>query len=78
MITLGRGKFELDIAPEIGGAITRFEHGDKPVLRHVPQGETNVLEMCAFPLVPYANRIANGTFTFGGKEYRLPLNFGVP
>ncbi len=76
MITLGRGKFELDVAPEIGGAIARFEHGGKPVLRHVPRGETNVLEMCAFPLVPYANRIANGSFSFGGKDYRLPLNFG--
>ena len=77
MITLGRGEFELDIAPEFGGAITRFEYGDRPVLRHVPQGTTNVLDMCLFPLVPYANRIAGGIFTFQGKEYRLPLNFGA-
>lgn len=77
MITLGRGKFELDIAPEIGGAITRFECGDIPVMRPVAPGETNVLEMCSFPLVPYANRIAGGVFSFGGKEYRLPLNFGA-
>jgi aldose 1-epimerase len=76
MITLGRGKFELDIATEFGGAITRFEIGNKPVMRHVAHGETNVLEMCEFPLVPYANRIANGTFEFGGRQYRLPLNFG--
>jgi aldose 1-epimerase len=76
MITLGRGTFELDVAPEIGGAITRFEIGGKPVLRHVAPGQTSVLEMCSFPLVPYANRIAGGTFEFGGKTYRLPLNFG--
>jgi aldose 1-epimerase len=76
MITLGRGKFELDIAPEIGGAITRFEMGGKPVMRPVAPGETNVLEMCSFPLVPFANRIANGVFPFGGKDHRLPLNMG--
>lgn len=76
MITLGRGKFELDIAPEIGGAVTRFECGDVPVLRTVPQGTTSVLDMCSFPLVPYANRIAGGTFLFEGVQHRLPLNFG--
>jgi Galactose mutarotase and related enzymes len=76
MITLGRGKFELDIAPEFGGAITRFAMGDTPVMRPVKAGETNVLEMCEFPLVPYANRIEKGTFDFGGRSYRLPLNFG--
>ncbi|GAA0564758.1 aldose 1-epimerase [Rhizomicrobium electricum] len=76
MITLGRGKFELDIAPDFGGAITRFEMAGKPVMRPVKPGETNVLEMCSFPLVPYANRIAGGIFDFGGRTYRLPLNFG--
>jgi aldose 1-epimerase len=76
MITLGRGKFELDIAPDIGGAIARFEIDGKPVMRSVAPGQTNVLEMCSFPLVPYANRIAQGCFEFGGRQIRLPLNFG--
>ena len=76
MITLGRGKFELDIAPETGGAITRFACADTPVLRLVPAGAVAVLEMCSFPLVPYCNRIAGGRFKFEGKQYRLPLNFG--
>jgi aldose 1-epimerase len=76
MITLVRGKFELDIAPEIGGSVTRFVCNDRPVLRPVPQGTANVLDTCMFPLVPYANRIAGGRFEFGGKAYRLPLNFG--
>ena len=76
MITLGRGQFELDIAPEVGGAISRFEIAGKPVMRPVAPHENRVLEMCSFPLVPYANRIAGGRFEFGGKAYRLPLNFG--
>jgi aldose 1-epimerase len=45
-------------------------------MRPVTPGETNVLEMCSFPLVPYANRIQEGTFEFGERRYRLPLNFG--
>lgn len=32
--------------------------------------------MASFPLVPYANRIAEGRFDFDGANYRLPLNFG--
>lgn len=77
MITLGRGNFELDIAPEVGGAISRFEYKDRPVLRPVPQDSIDVLEMASFPLVPYANRIAHGTFGIDGKTVRLPLNFGT-
>ena len=76
MITLGRGRFELDIAPDVGGAISRFEFAGKPVMRPVAPDENRVLEMCSFPLVPYANRSAGGSFEFGGKTYRLPLNFG--
>jgi aldose 1-epimerase len=76
MITLGRGKIELDIVPDVGGAISRFEFAGNPVMRPVAPDEIRVLEMCSFPLVPYANRIAGGTFEFGGKTYRLPLNFG--
>ncbi len=76
MITLGRGALELDIAPEIGGSITGLTFENRPVLRPVPQGTTNVLDTCCFPLVPYANRIENGVFKFEGREYRLPLNFG--
>lgn len=32
--------------------------------------------MACFPLVPYANRIAHGRFSFAGREHRVPLNFG--
>lgn len=73
MITLGRGAMEIDIAPEMGGSVTRLDFGDVPVLR--VGGHGHVLEASSFPLVPVANRIENGVFHFGGKEYRVPLNF---
>jgi aldose 1-epimerase len=30
----------------------------------------------AFPMAPWAGRIRHGRFTFEGREYRLPVNFG--
>lgn len=74
MITLGRGGLEIDIAPDLGGAVTRLAYGDIPVLRF--GGTSHVLDASSFPLVPMANRIENGVFEFGGRKYRLPLNFG--
>jgi aldose 1-epimerase len=76
MIALTRGGFKLEIAPELGGAVTRFDCEGRQVLRAAPQGVTNPLDCCSFPLVPYANRIEQGILKFEGKEYRLPLNFG--
>ncbi len=73
MITLGCGGLEIDIAPELGGAVTRLAYEDVPVLR--AGGTTHVLDTSCFPLVPVANRIENGVFTFGGRQYRVPLNF---
>jgi aldose 1-epimerase len=76
MITLGRGSLELDILPEIGGSGAGLTFENRPVLRPVPHGTTNVLDTACFPLVPYANRIENGLLSFEGQDYRLPLNFG--
>jgi len=76
MITLEQGGFELEVSPELGGAITRFAVRGNNVLRPAPRNPASVLEAGCFPLVPYANRIANGTFRFEGRECRLPLNFG--
>ena len=39
----------------------------------MPAGSHAVLEAGCFPLVPYANRIANGRFTYGGHEVELPV-----
>ena len=33
-----------------------------------------MLDLACFPLVPYANRIAHGRFSFGGREVRLAPN----
>ncbi|MDE2183490.1 MAG: aldose 1-epimerase [Alphaproteobacteria bacterium] len=76
MITLARGGLELDVSPEIGGAIARFAVDGTHVLRPAQPGVTDVREMSCFPLVPYANRIENAVLHFGGRTYDIPRNFG--
>lgn len=71
MIELVRGDWRLDVAPHLGGSIARLRWRDVDVLRPIPAGSHDVLESGCFPLVPYANRIANGRFIFGGRDVAL-------
>ncbi len=76
MITLRKDGAELDLLPEVGGAVSRFNIGGQDVLRRAPAGTTDVLQTGCFPLVPFANRIAFGRFAFAGETVQLPRNFG--
>jgi aldose 1-epimerase len=76
VITLRKDGAELDLLPEVGGAVGRFAVRGREVLRPTPAGTTDVLQTSCFPLVPFANRIAHGTFVFRGDMIRLPRNFG--
>lgn len=71
----------IGIAPEWGGAITRFDVrvGNQLVdlLRPAtdnPIGPIPALGSSCFPLVPYGGRLRNGCFQFAGKTFRFPLN----
>lgn len=46
------------------------------LLRSAPPGSADPLDMASFPLVPYANRIAQGRYGVDGQSYQLPRNFG--
>jgi aldose 1-epimerase len=76
VITLRNGGAELDLLPEVGGAVSRFSVAGQDVLRPAPAGTTDVLGTGCFPLVPFANRIAHGRFSFDGDTVQLPRNFG--
>jgi aldose 1-epimerase len=73
-LTLRRDRLELTLAPDQGGSILSFRHGDFDLLRPA-EGSGNVRTHAAFPLVPYSGRIDHGRFTFQGREYRVPPNF---
>lgn len=71
-LTLQAGDWRLILAPERGGAILNLDWRGLPVLRATPPGATDMLQTACFPLVPYANRIADGRFAFDGRLVRLP------
>lgn len=72
MITLERAGWTLTLRPDLGGSIARLIVDGRDVLRPTADGETDILQVACFPLVPYANRIAEGRFTFEGRDVALP------
>lgn len=74
MITLRSGSSEATLLPHLGGAIGSFAVAGRDILRPTPKDADSPLDAASFPLVPYPNRIANGRFTFGDRDYALPRN----
>jgi aldose 1-epimerase len=73
VIELRRGVWRMMLRPEIGGAIASLTRGGENILRPMPEGSTRVLDASCFPLTPWANRIAGGSFVFEGQEINLPV-----
>lgn len=73
MIRLRAGAWSATVSPALGGAILDLEQAGRPILRPTPPDAAAILQTACFPLVPYANRIANGRFRFGGEEITLPV-----
>lgn len=65
------------VAPSMGGAIVDARWRGRDVLRPMPEAELragNVRKSACYPLVPFSNRIAFGTFRFGDTRYALAKN----
>ncbi|MEI9904806.1 MAG: hypothetical protein WDN06_13180 [Asticcacaulis sp.] len=76
MLRLSVSDTILDIHPDIGGALWRFTHKGRDVMRPTPDGATDALATASFPLVPFANRIRNGEFVLEGHKVTMPGNLG--
>jgi aldose 1-epimerase len=67
-----------ELVPDIGGAIGRFDWNGEgrgvPILRPVEGEHPKVLEMGCFPLIPFANRVRGGRFSFRTREVNLTPN----
>jgi aldose 1-epimerase len=59
-----------------GGGVREFSWRGHNIFRPAAAGgATDPFSLSCFPLVPYANRIANGRFTFDGSEVTLQRNW---
>jgi len=73
---LRAGGLEAALSPTVGGSLLSLALDGVDLLRRAPDGASDPLAMASFPLLPYANRIADGRFSFAGQSYQLPRNFG--
>jgi len=82
MITLEADDWRASIAPTMGGSLLSLSHKGQPVLRPTPPdaiATAKVLMTAGYPMVPYANRIDHGRFTFAGVTHQLDTNgIGAP
>ncbi|MXV44127.1 aldose 1-epimerase [Saccharibacter sp. 17.LH.SD] len=77
MLELKNGRHRLTLLPETGGAIGQWQVDGCDMF--FPLANPNLraqqgVEVGAYPLVPYSNRIAHGAFSFGGEEFQLSPN----
>jgi aldose 1-epimerase len=78
MREMNAGDLRVTIDEATGGAIATFTAGDFAVLRGVADFRLEAEHgraVGAYPLIPYANRVAGGRFSFGGEDFQLGLNF---
>ena len=77
-LILSSRDLELQLSPSKGGAISRLTFlrtGDpRSILRGSHTPLQNVLEAASFPLVPFVNRVRDGSFSFRGRTVSLAPN----
>ncbi|MGF6841366.1 aldose 1-epimerase [Paraburkholderia youngii] len=79
-ITLANSQLRLDVAPTLGGGVTRFDWRDDgaltPIFRRCSQVgvDTEPNQLACYPLLPYSNRIGGGHFSVGGRRVEVPRN----
>jgi aldose 1-epimerase len=75
LVTLCHGDIRVVIDPVHGGAVREFSEGGEHLFRPTPhEAEHDPFSMSCFPMVPYANRIADGRFRFLGRDVQLAPN----
>lgn len=71
---LQAGELRMSFDPDLGGAILSLSHEGQDLLRPADGAAADVLDTACFPLAPYANRIADGRFTYAGRKAELSRN----
>ena len=78
IVSLTSGADRLDVIPSLGGSIGGWYVDGQAMLRAASPASIAAGDpygMASFPLVPYSNRIGNGTFEWDGRVISLARNF---
>ncbi len=79
-VTLSNTMLRLDLAPALGGGLTRFDWlggtNPVPVFRRceTPGPDTNLDQLACYPLLPHLNRIDDGRPHFSGRTLGVSKN----
>lgn len=81
IVTLENDHWQVGLLPTAGGSVAfaRVNLGGAwvDVLRPTPEADLDKPAASAsFALVPWSNRVAQGRFTWAGRDYQLRVNFG--
>lgn len=75
LLMMANGQLAVTLLPELGGCIANLKANVRgqwvDVLRPTPPKTTNPSHTSSFLMLPWANRIAEGRFTFAGQAYQL-------
>jgi aldose 1-epimerase len=77
LIGLRAGSLTLELIPGIGGSVASFRIDGIDLMRPLSVADLangDVLGVAMFPMLPYANRIRENTFTFEGRTYNFVAN----
>jgi aldose 1-epimerase len=77
-LILQHGLDRCELFPDVGGSIGAWTVQGQAMLRAAGAASVTAYDpygMASFPLVPYSNRIANGSFEWNGSRITLARNF---
>jgi aldose 1-epimerase len=78
ILTLSYGTGRCDVIPALGGSIAAWTVNGQGMMRSASDfsiATKDPFGMATFPLVPYSNRIGNGSFEWDGRCFALARNF---
>jgi aldose 1-epimerase len=71
-LQLEAGDVRLEVSPADGGRISSLQIGGRELL--LTEGFGPIAWGC-YPMAPFAGRVREGRFTFGGRSWQLPINW---
>jgi aldose 1-epimerase len=76
MLRIGSDALEVDVAPEAGGRIAQIRCDGVEWLAGYSADNDGAIAWGNYAMVPWVGRIRRGRFSFGGREYQLPITLG--